>query len=320
MRWLVTGARGFVGAHLVAHLDAGRAGEIFGLVRPGSRGSAAGFEPVTADVLDAPALARVVAELRPDRIVHLAAQSSARESWRDPEGTLRTNLFGLLHLLEAVRLAGLGPRVLVVGSAEEYGAAPGTAEPLTEDTPLRPASPYAVSKVAQGHLALQYALAHGLHVVRTRTFNHTGPGRGAGFAESSFARQIAEIETGRRPPQIAVGNLDAVRDFTDVRDVVRAYAALLEAGQPGEVYNVASGQGYRIGDVLERLLRLSSARIEVVRDPALLRPVDVPYLVGDATRLRRATGWEPEIPLDRTLGDLLGAWRERVAAEERVPS
>ncbi len=320
MRWLVTGARGFVGGHLAAHLARIGAGELFGLVRPGSDRRAAAFEPVEADVLDARALERVVAELRPDRIVHLAAQSSARESWRDPEGTLRTNLFGLLHLLEAVRVAGLAPHVLVVGSAEEYGAVPGAAAPIPEDTPLRPSSPYAVSKAAQGHLALQYALAHGLHVVRTRTFNHTGPGRGAGFAESSFARQIAEIEAGRAAPVIAVGNLEAVRDFTDVRDVVRAYVGLLEAGQPGEVFNVASGQGHRIGDVLERMLALSTARIEVRSDPGLLRPVDVPYLVGDPTRLVRATGWEPEIPFERTLGDLLDGWRARVAMEERVPS
>lgn len=320
MRWLVTGAAGFVGGHLVVRLRAAGVVEVFGLVRPGAPPSTPAFAPVEADVLDAPAMARTLAALRPDRIVHLAAQSSARESWQDPERTLLTNLFGLLHLLEAVRQAGLAPRVLVVGSAEEYGAVPGASAPIAEETPLRPASPYAVSKVAQGYLALQYALAHGVHVVRTRTFNHTGPGRGAGFAESSFARQIAEIEAGRRDPVIAVGNLDAVRDFSDVRDVVRAYVQLLEAGQAGEVYNVASGRGRRIGDVLERLIGLSRAKVEVRREAALLRPVDTPYLVGDATRLRRATGWEPEIPFDETLGDLLCDWRERIAAEERVPS
>jgi GDP-4-dehydro-6-deoxy-D-mannose reductase len=319
VRWLVTGAAGFVGGHLVARLRAEGVREVFGMVRPGS-GPAAGYQRVETELLDAEALRRSVAALRPDRIVHLAAQSSARESWRDPEGTLRTNLFGLLYLLEAVRHAGLTPRLLVVGSAEEYGAVPGAAEPIPEETPLRPASPYAVSKAAQGYLALQYALAHGLHVVRTRTFNHTGPGRGPGFAESSFARQIAEIEAGRHDPTIAVGNLEAVRDFTDVRDVVRAYVRLLESGQPGEVYNVASGHGRRVGEVLERLISHARAPVVVRRDPQLLRPVDTPYLVGDAARLRRVTGWEPEISFDRTLADLLDHWRERVAAADRVPS
>ena len=318
MRWLVTGAAGFVGGHLVARLRAEEAREVFGIVRPGSSPAPSDCEAVEVDLLDPEAMRRCVTSLRPDRIVHLAAQSSARESWRDPEGTLRTNLFGLLYLLEAVRLAGLTPRLLVVGSAEEYGAVPATGSPIPEETPPRPASPYAVSKVAQGYLALQYALAHGLHVVRTRTFNHTGPGRGPGFAESSFARQIAEIEAGRHEPSIAVGNLEAVRDFTDVRDVVRAYVRLLEAGQAGELYNVASGRGHRIADVLERLIGHARVRVDVRRDANLLRPVDTPYLVGDATRLRRATGWEPEIPFDQTLEDLLRHWRERVAAQEHV--
>ncbi len=317
MRWLVTGAGGFVGGHLVGRLRAEGVREVFGLVRPGSAPAAPAYEAVEADVLDSTAMIRAVRALRPDRIVHLAAQSSARDSWQDPEDTLRTNLFGLLHLLEAVREAGLTPRILVVGSAEEYGAV-AEAAPIPEETPLRPASPYAVSKVAQGYLALQYAVAHGLHVVRTRTFNHTGPGRGSGFAEGSFARQIAEIEAARRAPTIAVGNLDAVRDFTDVRDVVRAYLRVLEAGEAGEVYNVASGRGHRIAEVLEVLIAHSPARVEVRSDASLMRPADTPYLVGDAGRLRKATGWEPEIPFEQTLGELLQHWREQLAAEERV--
>jgi len=316
VRWLVTGCNGFVGGHLVAALRS-RASVVFGLVRPGTPREGA-FTPLDADLLDAAAVARAVAEAAPDRIVHLAAQSSAKDSWKDAEGTLRTNLLGLLNLLEGVRLAGLAPRTLVIGSAEEYGVVADAARPIAEDTPLRPSSPYAVSKVAQGYLALQYHLAYRLPILRTRTFNHTGPGRGAGFAESSFARQIAEIEAGRREPVIRVGNLEAVRDFGDVRDVVRAYLLLLEAGEPGEVYNVCTGRGVRIGEVLERLLALSSAQVEVLTDPALLRPADVAVLVGDAARLRRATGWRPEIPFDVTLRDLLEHWRQRLAAGERV--
>jgi GDP-4-dehydro-6-deoxy-D-mannose reductase len=318
VRWLVTGANGFVGGHLVERLALTAGRELFGLVRPGSA-PGDGYARLEADLLEPEAVARAVETARPDRVVHLAAQSSARDSWTDAEGTLRTNLLGLLHLLEALRSRKLAPRVLVVGSSEEYGA-PENDAPVRESAPLRPASPYAVSKVAQGYLALQYALAHGMPIVRTRTFNHTGPGRGAGFAESSFARQIAEIEAGRREAVLSVGNLDAVRDFSDVRDVVRAYELLIERGVPGEVYNVASGRGFSIGEILERLRGLSPARVEVRRDPALLRPVDVPRIVGDASRLRETTGYAPEIPIERTLFDLLAHWRERVRSGEGAPA
>jgi GDP-4-dehydro-6-deoxy-D-mannose reductase len=207
----------------------------------------------------------------------------------------------------------------VVGSAEEYGAVADAGRPISEDTPLRPLSPYAASKVAQEYLALQYALGHGLPVVRTRTFNHTGPGRGAVFAESSFARQIADIQAGRREPRIVVGNLDAVRDFSDVRDVVGAYALLVERGAPGEVYNVCSGRGVRIGFVLERLVALSGVKVEIREEQALLRQADIPFLVGDYGRLR-ALGWSPEIPLDRSLADLLAYWRERECLLSPPPS
>jgi len=204
--------------------------------------------------------------------------------------------------------------VLVVGSAEEYGAVDPDAAPLTEDAPLRPLSPYAVSKVAQGYLALQYALSRDLPVIRTRTFPHTGPGRGEAFAESSFARQIAEVEAGRRRPVLAVGNLDAVRDFTDVRDVVRAYRALLDRGTAGEVYNVCSGRGRSIGDILRSLLEIAGTQVELQVDRERLRPSDLPSLVGDPRKAREATGWEPRIPLETTLRDLLEHWRERVGA------
>jgi GDP-4-dehydro-6-deoxy-D-mannose reductase len=200
-----------------------------------------------------------------------------------------------------------------VGSAEEYGPVGPEEMPIREDAPLRPASPYAVSKVAQGALALLYGPAGGLRVVLARPFHHTGPGRGEAFAESSFARQIAEIEAGRQPPVLKVGNLEAVRDFADVRDVVRAYWMLLEKGAAGAAYNVCTGRGRRIRDLLDRLLAASSARVEVRVDPERLRPSDVPAQVGDPSRLRAATGWEPRIPLERTLLDLLDDWRARTA-------
>jgi GDP-4-dehydro-6-deoxy-D-mannose reductase len=315
VRLLVTGAAGFVGGHLVGFLRAERPDvEIHGVVLPQGgvswRGPA-GVRVLEADLNDPKAAAAAVEEVRPEAVVHLAGQASVHQSWLDPALTLRTNVLGLVHLLDAARRLALRPAVLVVGSAEEYGPVGPEEIPIREEAPLRPASPYAVSKVAQAALARLYGPAGGMRIVLTRTFHHTGPGRGEAFAESSFARQIAEIEAGRRPAVLEVGNLEAVRDFTDVRDVVRAYWMLLEKGQGGEAYNVCSGRGRRIRDLLDTLLAASSARVEVRVDPERLRPSDVPVQVGDPGRLRAATGWQPEIPLERTLGDLLDDWRTR---------
>jgi GDP-4-dehydro-6-deoxy-D-mannose reductase len=317
VRLLVTGAGGFVGGHLVDFLHAEHPGvETHGVVLPHggvSWRAAAGARVVEADLTEPAAAAAVVEEVRPDAILHLAGQSSVHLSWLDPAGTLRANVLGIVHLLDAVRSRGLRPPVLVVGSAEEYGPVGPEEMPIREETPLRPASPYAVSKVAQGALALLYGPAGGLRVVLTRTFHHTGPGRGEAFAESSFARQLAEIEAGLRPPVLKVGNLEAVRDFADVRDVVRAYWMLLEKGEGGTAYNVCTGRGRRIRELLDVLLAASGARVEVRVDPERLRPSDVPAQVGDPSRLRAATGWEPRIPLERTLRDLLDDWRARTA-------
>ena len=315
MRLLVTGVAGFVGGHLVGFLRAERPDvEIHGVVLPQGgvswRGPA-GVRVLEADLNDPKAAAAAVEEVRPEAVVHLAGQASVHQSWLDPALTMRTNVLGLVHLLDAARRLALRPAVLVVGSAEEYGPVGPEEIPIREEAPLRPASPYAVSKVAQAALARLYGPAGGMRIVLTRTFHHTGPGRGEAFAESSFARQIAEIEAGRRPAVLEVGNLEAVRDFTDVRDVVRAYWMLLDKGQGGEAYNVCSGRGRRIRDLLDTLLAASSARVEVRVDPERLRPSDVPVQVGDPGRLRAATGWQPEIPLERTLGDLLDDWRTR---------
>jgi GDP-4-dehydro-6-deoxy-D-mannose reductase len=313
-----------VGGHLVDFLHAEHAEvEVHGVVLPHggvSWRAAPGARAVEADLTDPAAAQAVVEDVRPDRILHLAGQSSVHLSWLDPGGTLRANVLGVVHLLDAVRRRGLRPPVLVVGSAEEYGPVGPEEMPIREETPLRPASPYAVSKVAQGALALLYGPAGGLRVVLTRTFHHTGPGRGEAFAESSFARQIAEIEAGRREPVLKVGNLEAVRDFADVRDVVRAYWMLLERGEGGRAYNVCSGRGRRIRDLLDILLAASTARVEVRTDPERLRPSDVPAQVGDPARLRAATGWEPRIPLERSLLDLLDDWRARTAASAPQPS
>ena len=323
MRLLVTGAAGFVGGHLVEFMRRERREvEVHGVVLPQGavswRGSA-GARVIEADLDDPAAAAAVVEEVRPERIVHLAGQSSVHQSWLDPGGTLRTNVLGIVHLLDAARRLGLRPAVLVVGSAEEYGPVGPEEIPIREEAPLRPASPYAVSKVAQGALARLYGSAGGMRVVLTRTFHHTGPGRGEAFAESSFARQIAEIEAGHRRPVLEVGNLEAVRDFTDVRDVVRAYWMLLEKGEPGAAYNVCSGRGRPIRQLLEMLLSASRARVEVRVDPGRLRPADVPVQVGDPSLLREATGWEPEVPLERSLHDLLDDWRVRTGSVAPSP-
>jgi GDP-4-dehydro-6-deoxy-D-mannose reductase len=316
VRVLVTGIAGFVGTHLVDFLQRqDPAPDVFGMVKP--RGTLPDLPPnvtlIEADLEDAPSVERAMESVAPDRIVHLAAQSSPQLSWADPAGTFRTNVLGLLHVLEAVRKRGLAPRTLVVGSAEEYGLADARDLPLGEDAPLRPQSPYASSKVAQGFLALQYTLAYRLPIVRTRTFHHTGSRRGEAFAESSFARQLVEIEVGLRPPVVTVGNLDAVRDFTDVRDVLRAYWLLLDRGVPGEAYNVCSGRGVRIGDLLDLLIRLSGIDVEVRVDPQKVRRAEIPEVVGDPSKIREATGWQADVPLERTLRFLLDGWRERLA-------
>ncbi len=317
MRLLVTGAGGFVGGHVVGWLAREQPRvQVFGAVLPQggiSWGSGVGMQALEADLCDPAATFSLVEAVRPERILHLAGQSSPSQSLLDPGGTLRTNVLGIVHVLDAARRLGLQPDVLAVGSAEEYGSPEPHELPLRETAPLRPASPYAVSKVAQAALARLYGPAGGMRVVLTRTFHHTGPGRGEAFAESSFARQIAEIELGLRPPVLEVGNLEAVRDFTDVRDVVRAYWLLLERGEAGTVYNVCSGQGRRRGELLELLLSASPARVSVRVDPRRLRPADVPAQVGDPTRLKAATGWQPEIPLQQTLRDLLDDRRAQVA-------
>ncbi len=265
------------------------------------------------DLLDASFVDAVFDEVRPHRVVHLAAQSSVPESWQDPARTLTNNVLAQLHVLESAVRHVPEARVLVVGSSEEYGNVQPTDLPLSEESPLRPDSPYAVSKIAQDYLGLQFFIGRHLAVVRVRPFNLIGPGQSDRFAISSFARQIAEAEVGRRPPVIEVGNLSARRDFTDVRDAVRAYSAVIERGRAGEVYNVGGGSVRSIGDLLESLCKLAHRTLEVKVDAARFRPVDAPLIESNSRKLREELGWLPQISIDQSLRDVLDDWRRKVA-------
>ncbi len=318
MRVLITGITGFVGSHLADYILANHPDvEIYGMVRWRSRMDNIRHildkvKLVEADLKDYISIRNILKEIRPDYIFHLAAQSFVPTSWKLPQETLQINILGQVNILEAMKELKLDAVIQIAGSSEEYGLVYEHELPIKETNPLRPLSPYAVSKIAQDFLGYQYFKSYGIKAVRTRGFNHTGPRRGDVFVSSNFAKQIAEIEKGKREPVIYVGNLESVRDFTDVRDMVRAYWLAVEKGEPGEVYNICSGKGLKIKEVLEILLAYSRVKVEVKVDPARLRPSDVPVLVGDNTKFRKRTGWKPEIPIEKTLKDLLDYWRERV--------
>ena len=267
---------------------------------------------VLGDISDPSSMRRLIAGLRPDRIFHLAAQSFVPTSWDAPAQTLELNILGQVHLFEAIRDAEIDPLVQGAGSSEEYGLVFPDEVPMKETNPLRPLSPYAVSKVAQEHLAWQYHQSFGLRAVVTRGFNHEGPRRGEMFSTSTFAKQIAQIEKGLQPPIIDVGDLESKRDWTDVRDTVRGYWLALERGKPGEVYNIGSGVCRSCDEMLHTLLRHTSHHIDIRVDPSRLRPSDVKILWADATKFRDQTGWYPEIPFEKTMSDLLDYWRCRV--------
>lgn len=315
MRVLITGITGMMGSVLAQEwLRRAPEAEVFGTHRWRSRmGNVEPFKHRVrlreCDVRDQSNVRRLLHEIQPDRIFHLAAQSNVPTSLHAPADTLATNVVGLVNLLEAMRELRSTARILVPGSSEEYGLQQPDELPARETNFLRPLSPYGVSKVAQDMTGLQYFESYGLHIVRTRAFNHTGPGREDVFVESNLARQIAEIEAGLRPPILHVGNLDVVRDYSDVRDIARAYVLALENGTAGEVYNICSGQAVRIGQMVDMLLSMTSVPIEVRQDPSRVRSKEALQLTGDASRFRALTGWEPEIPLHDTLRDILGTWR-----------
>jgi GDP-4-dehydro-6-deoxy-D-mannose reductase len=314
LRALITGVGGFAGSHLSNYLLTQTDWQVSGCVLPGWDCSRLDRRVacVELNLRDRLAVQAMLGNSAPDVIFHLAAQSFVPVSWDDPWDTLENNIRAQANLLDGLVKLGASPRVLVVGSNEEYGLVRPQDLPLREDSPLRPNNPYAVSKVAQDLLGLSYFLSHRLPALRVRPFNHIGPRQGESFVVSSFAKQIAMIEAGQQEPVIRVGNLSARRDFSDVRDVVRAYYLVVTQGQPGEVYNIGSGRSRSIQSILDILVSLGRVAVRVEQDPARMRPSDTPEIRCDASKLQAVTGWEPTIPLEQSLRDVLDDWRVRI--------
>jgi GDP-4-dehydro-6-deoxy-D-mannose reductase len=318
MRILITGINGFVGGHLAELLIQQGEQDLWGVSRSGAlalphlRDS---IQMQQADLHDAAAVRHVIAHVQPRIIFHLAGQTFVPESFRDPGTTLMTNILAQLHIFQALIDGSYDCRVLVASSNEVYGMVRPEDIPLDETAPLQPASPYGVSKASQDLLALQYHLSHSLDIVRVRPFNHIGPRQNERFVAASFAQQVARIEQGHMPPVLRVGDLSAQRDFTDVRDIVRAYRLAVEHAAAGEVYNLGTGQPVAVQRLLDLLLAATPSRIDVEPDPARMRPVNVPLVACNAQRFAARTGWRPEIPLEQTMADILEYWRMRTRNE-----
>ena len=318
MRVLITGITGMVGSHLADYILAQHPSvDVHGLVRWRSplvniEGILSRIQLHTAEIRDLNSLVELLNGVKPDWIFHLAAQSYVSASFAAPADTIDTNVTGTLNLLDAVRIASLDPKIHICSSSEVYGQVTETEVPIRESNPFRPASPYAVSKVGEDMIAFQYFLSYGIKTLRTRMFTHTGPRRGDVFAESSFAKQIAEIEAGVRRSPVRVGNLGSIRTVADVRDAVRAYWLLMESCPPGEVYNIGGERTMTVGDILETLKGMARCDVDHEVDPTLLRPSDVTLQIPDTSKFRDATGWRPEIPVETTLTDLLDFHRSKV--------
>lgn len=310
-RGLVIGAAGFVGSYLLTELhDSGM--EVFATKLPyedlGNRYSTV-FD---LDIMDKDAIASLLFEVRPDYIFHLAAQSSVGVAWKNPGLTIDVNIKGSVNILDAIRELYYKPRVLLVGSGEEYGHILSGEVPIAEETILRPGNIYAATKACQNMIGNIYSRAYDLEVMMVRAFNHIGPGQASLFVVSDFCKQVAEIEKGKREPVMYVGNLEAKRDFTDVRDVVRAYVNLIQTGKAGETYNVGSGHAREIREILDLIISMSDCEIKVVIDQNKIRPVDVPIIEADITKLTELTGWKPKISLEQTIHETLEYWRAHV--------
>jgi GDP-4-dehydro-6-deoxy-D-mannose reductase len=322
MKAFITGIAGQTGSHLADYILENQPDwEVHGTVR--YRSDMANIEHIKSklnlydcELRDAHNVYRVIKEVKPDKVFHLAATSFVRSSWDQPADIINNNVNSQINLFEALLLSAPHAQIQVACSSEQFGKVKKHEVPITEKNDLRPISPYAVSKCAQENLAYQYYQSYGLNTIITRTFNHTGPRRGDAFVESSFSRQVAEIEAGLREPIIYHGNLESVRDYTDARDVAEAYWIAMDNCNPGEPYNICSNMRISIGDLLDLFIGLSTCErnIEKKIDPSRLRPSDVVLLYGDSTKFIEITGWAPKYNLERTMSDLLDAWRKKVAA------
>lgn len=312
---LITGVSGFAGSFLATHLLASPENKITGTYLSGKRLSslddiATKIDLVKVDLMNQQEVEKLIVDNQPDVIYHLAALASPHESFKDPTLTFDTNITGQIHLLESLRKNNLvNTKVLIVSSAEVYGIVKEEDLPIDEDTAFNPTSPYAVSKIAQDYLGLQYNLAYGINILRVRPFNHIGPRQTPQYVVSSFAKQIVEIEKGQKEPVLYVGNLNAKRDLTDVRDIVRAYSEVVLKGKTGSVYNIGSGKSVLISEVLDKLISIAKVDIRIEVDESLLKPIDIPDNRCDRDRLTRDTGWEPRVPLETSLRDVLDYWR-----------
>ncbi len=319
MKILITGITGFVGSHLAEYCLEKPDAQVFGTIMSHHLGDELKriehikdkITLLECNLTNQIAVQRVLEKVKPEKIFHLAAQSFVLTSWQSPEDTLFNNIMSELNIFEAVRELKINPVIHIAGSSEEYGLVYENELPIKETNQLRPLSPYGVSKVAQDTLACQYCKSYGLKTIVTRAFNHEGPRRGEQFVTSNFAKQIAQIEKGKKEPIIYVGNLEAKRDYTDVRDMIKAYWLATEKCQFGKPYNICSGKAWAIRDVLDTLLSKSTVKnIKIVKDPTRMRPSDVPILLGDCSEFRKTTGWEPEINFEKTLEDTFNYWRE----------
>lgn len=312
---LITGATGFAGSHLARHLSTKKENQTYGTyLSEESKSTLSDLLNLTliqVDLMDSEAVFKFIKDVSPDNIYHLAALTSPKLSFEEPTKVLTNNIEAQINLLEAVRKLKLPSKILIVSSAEVYGKVSPEDLPIDEETPLNPTSPYAVSKIAQDYLGLQYFLSYGLKIVRARPFNHIGPGQTEAFAVAAFAKKIAEIEKGKTEAILNVGNLDSKRDFTDVEDMVRAYSLLIQDGEDGNVYNIGSGRYYKMSEVLNMLLSLSTKKIEIRQDPKLFRPSDNPVLQCDPTKIEKLTNWKAEIPIEKSLAKILEFWRSK---------
>lgn len=306
---LITGATGFVGTYLADYLLTKNDCKVIGTSLTGKTSTQENLEIVTLNLLDAESVEKLIVEKKPDEIYHLAALSSPKQSFVNPSETITNNITAEVNILEALRKNNMqSTKVLITSSAEIYGLVKQEDLPIDENTPLNPSNPYAVSKIAQDFLGLQYYLSYKLHVIRVRPFNHIGPGQTPQFVVAAFAKRIADIEKGNLNV-LTVGSLEAKRDFTDVRDMIVAYDLLMEKGTAGEVYNIGSGVSHKISEILDIMLSLVEKKITVQQDQNLLMTADNPELVCDSSKMKAITGWEPKIPLEQTLKDTLDYWR-----------